>query len=121
MVSGRRVCSACLGLEFLVLLAGCGVVEETTTIPIPPTPTPGARFLMPTPGPPVSEVPLEPTPEMLPYYVQEGDTLSDIARRYGVSLDELIRVNNLQDPNRLSVGQQLWIPLPLEPTATPSP
>jgi len=120
-MAGRWMRCICLVLLLAVpLLSGCGGSAEVTEMPTP-TSTPGARFLMPTPGPPVTEPPLAPTPEMLPYIVQEGDTLSEIAQRYGVDLDELIAVNNLQDPNNLSIGQQLWIPVPLEPTATPSP
>jgi murein DD-endopeptidase MepM/ murein hydrolase activator NlpD len=42
--------------------------------------------------------------------VQQGETLSAIARHYGVSVDELARVNDLDDPSRLAVGQRLWIP-----------
>lgn len=120
-MAGRWMHRTCwLLLVAMLLLSGCGDGIVATEAPAP-TPTPGARFLMPTPGPPGTEVPLQPTPEMLPYYVQEGDTLSDIAQRYGVPLDKLIEVNDLKDPNRLSVGQKLWIPVPLEPTATPSP
>lgn len=120
-MAGRWMhCTSLLLLVAILLLSGCGDGLAATEAPAP-TPTPGARFLMPTPGPPATEPPLVPTPEMLPYIVQEGDTLSDIAQRYGVDLDKLIEVNNLQDPNRLSVGQKLWIPVPLEPTATPSP
>ncbi len=43
------------------------------------------------------------------YTVQSGDSLYSIARRYGVSVDELKRVNNL-GTNLLSLGQRLLIP-----------
>ena len=43
------------------------------------------------------------------YIVKSGDTLYGIASRYGVSVDELKRYNNLSS-NVLSVGQQLYIP-----------
>ncbi len=76
---------------------------------------------MPTPAAPVSLPPYTPAPEMIPYIVQEGDTLYEIALRYEVTLDELIQINNLTDPNNLTIGQELLIPLPTEPTPTPSP
>jgi len=42
--------------------------------------------------------------------VQSGETLSEIARAYGVSSQDIIRANNLQNPNVLRVGQKLFIP-----------
>jgi murein DD-endopeptidase MepM/ murein hydrolase activator NlpD len=44
------------------------------------------------------------------YVVQEGDTLSNIALRFGVTVDDLVAANGLSDPNQLSVGTQLIIP-----------
>lgn len=43
------------------------------------------------------------------YFVKNGDTLYGIASRFGVSVDELKRYNNLNS-NVISVGQQLYIP-----------
>ena len=44
------------------------------------------------------------------YIVQPEDTLSTIASRFNVSINDLMAANNLTDPNLLSVGQQLVIP-----------
>jgi len=44
------------------------------------------------------------------YIVQSGDTLSSIAARFGVSIDDLMSANGIADPNLLSAGQQLVIP-----------
>jgi murein DD-endopeptidase MepM/ murein hydrolase activator NlpD len=44
------------------------------------------------------------------YTVAPGDTLSVIANRFGISLDLLVQVNGISDPNRITVGQQLIIP-----------
>jgi len=44
------------------------------------------------------------------HVVQRGDTLYSIARRYGVSLWEIARVNGIADVNRIWVGQRLRIP-----------
>ena len=44
------------------------------------------------------------------YIVQEGDTLFSIARRFGVDMEELARVNGIDDPSTIYVGQRLIIP-----------
>jgi LysM repeat protein len=43
------------------------------------------------------------------YIVQSGDTLWDIASRFNVDLDELMRANDMEDGN-LSIGQEIVIP-----------
>ena len=42
--------------------------------------------------------------------VAAGETLSDIARRYGVTVASLAAANGITDPNRVRVGQSLTIP-----------
>ena len=48
---------------------------------------------------------------ILPYRVQPGDTLGAIAKKYHVTLEQLMAWNNIKDPNYLVVGQQLKIKL----------
>lgn len=43
------------------------------------------------------------------HVVQRGETLWAVARRYGVSVDQLVRLNELSDPDRLVVGQRLVV------------
>ena len=45
------------------------------------------------------------------YTVKRGDTLSKIANRYGITVNEIVSLNNIQNPNLIYVGQQLRIPL----------
>ena len=55
----------------------------------------------------------DPPPWHDPYrvhVVQRGETLYRIARRYGVNLWDLIRLNHISNPNRIYAGQQLIIP-----------
>lgn len=48
------------------------------------------------------------------YIVQPGDTLWKLAQRFGVTVADIIAANNLTDPNRLDVGQKLFIPVPAQ-------
>lgn len=43
------------------------------------------------------------------YIVRKGDTLSQIAKIYGVSVDYLVRRNNIQNPNIIYTGQIIEI------------
>ncbi len=44
------------------------------------------------------------------YTIRSGDTFYSIARRYGVSLDQLLAANPETDPDRLRVGDPVCIP-----------
>ena len=44
------------------------------------------------------------------YIVQQGDTLSAITLRFGISLEELLAANDITDPNSVKIGQRLIIP-----------
>jgi len=44
------------------------------------------------------------------YTVQDGDSPSTIADRFGVTVEELMAANNITDPTSLAVGQVLTIP-----------
>jgi murein DD-endopeptidase MepM/ murein hydrolase activator NlpD len=48
------------------------------------------------------------------YTVKSGETLGDIASRYNVSADEIARANELKNPNKLTLNQQLLIPVSSE-------
>ncbi len=62
----------------------------------------GQRLVVPcVPGDP---------PEVRVHTVRFGETLSGIAARYGTTVAELVRLNNLKDPNRIYVGQTLRLP-----------
>lgn len=44
------------------------------------------------------------------YYTRNGDTLWKIAKRFGSTVDEIIKINNLEQPDVLIPGEQLFIP-----------
>lgn len=45
------------------------------------------------------------------YKVKAGDTLTAIARQHGLPLTALIAANQLADPNRIQIAQQLIVPI----------
>ncbi len=44
------------------------------------------------------------------YIVQPGDTLTSIASRFELTVDDIIQANDLADPNQLFVGTELLLP-----------
>lgn len=71
-------------------------------------------------------------PDFVYYTVQQGDTLSTIAEEFGVTVEDILAANDLENPDALSVGDVLGIPLTpgavppvptdaLLPTDTPVP
>lgn len=77
---------------------------------------------------PLADTPAVPTATPFLHTIAEGETMSGIAWRYGVSLDDLLIANPGVDPGFLTIGQTLIIPGPegstvsgLLPTPTPVP
>lgn len=42
--------------------------------------------------------------------IQPGETLSGIALEYGITVEELVKLNNIADPNAIQAGQVLIVP-----------
>ena len=62
----------------------------------------------PSESPPESDVGARPTAPRNTHTVNEGETLGQIASRYGVRVDQLIKWNDLTC-GELSVGQTLYV------------
>lgn len=110
--------------------------EEGTPPAYPGLETPAAPGLLPTPtssapdgetgeelqtpteeeaggataAPPQGEEEAGPTGDVV-HTVVAGDTLGDLANRYGVSVEAIAAANDLPNVHTLDVGQQLLIPL----------
>jgi lipoprotein NlpD len=111
LVSHRRSVAAVLvGVALLVVTPACGIIggddkAETTTTPLatlPPTTT--------IPPTTTTAVPQE-------YIVQAGDSLSKIAKMFGVTVAALVAENNIPDPDKIVEGQRLKIPTPTTTTS----
>jgi len=134
-----------LGTQEGIMVAGVGSGTSTTTpsptlpsatpVPFSPTPVPPSPTPVPSSSPTASPT-ATPTrtatptatrprtcyvrPDWVPYIVQPGDTLSDIARRANIGLDELMRGNCLTSYTIL-VGQELRVPRMPTPRPTKTP
>lgn len=60
----------------------------------------------------ISAIPVwsPPQPAYTTHRVRRGETLSHIARRYGTSINAIMRSNNLRSANRIWPGQRLKVP-----------
>lgn len=47
---------------------------------------------------------------MVIYFVKPGDTLWKIAKKYRSTIEDIARINNIENPDKINVGMQLFIP-----------
>ena len=105
-----------VGLMLILTTLGCGgadrILPPTITLVRPPTDTPRPAD---TPAPTQTVRP-RPEPVQTIHVVQPGETLSQIAKKYGVSVAALTAANGLADPHLIKIGQELIIPGPASGT-----
>jgi LysM repeat protein len=87
---------------------------------------PGQSIIIPNPGmqlPTATPIPADlPRGTKIEYTVQAGDSLGGIATRFNSTVEEIMKLNELEDANAIFVGQILIIPVNLvTPTATRPP
>ncbi|MFH0953044.1 MAG: LysM peptidoglycan-binding domain-containing protein [Verrucomicrobiota bacterium] len=121
-----------MAVSAVVCIQGCGTTKRAGKVEPPPTPvmppkteTGTPTVLKPSIQPPVA---VEPAPSMAvpaesrTYAVQNGDSLSKIASRFGVSSREIAELNGIKDANKIRVGQKIVLPeyaKPVPPGAAP--
>jgi LysM repeat protein len=106
----------------LLLAAAAVVVAALALFFIPPMllDLGGGAAASPSPSPSLASPSVVPSPTATPaptplvYVVQPGDTLSKIAKKFGVGLDVLIEANKetIPNPDRIDVGDRVIIPTP---------
>ena len=88
----------------------------------------GSRLTVPTAGPAQAARPASGGGTASPasrgpanYTVKSGETISEIADRYGISSDRLLELNGIRDPKGLQVGSRLTVPTagPAKPAKPP--
>lgn len=79
-----------MALALCTLLAGCA------------TPSSSRAGALPTRA--------EPRQDLVTHKVEKGQTLYRIARAYGVSVEELMDANRIDDPRDLKLGEVLYVP-----------
>ncbi len=44
------------------------------------------------------------------YVIKSGDTIWKIAKKFGSTIDDIVRVNGMKNPDRINVGEKIYIP-----------
>jgi len=94
--------------------------EPPAALAFPPTPT-FTSTPTATATPTATSTPTAtPTPKLIYHEVQPGENLSIIAAEYDVSVEEIVKANNLPSAQYIRVGEKLLIPKGyIPPTPTP--
>jgi LysM repeat protein len=103
---------AALALFMLPALLGVGGSKPTGSA----TPTASSLIATATPGIASAAVPSQQV-----YVIKAKDTLSGVAKRFGITLAELLAANPaIKNPDKIALGQQIIIPPPSGGIASPS-
>jgi hypothetical protein len=109
------------GLPRIALLVGALAVAAIALFMLPallgfggggsssPSPSSSAPLASASVGPTVRP---EPTP--LVYVIKQGDNLLKVAKKFNVTLDDLLAANKdtITNPNKIAIGDQIIIPTP---------
>jgi LysM repeat protein len=126
-------------IAVLLLVAQSLISACSITIGPPPSTTPGPGEPTNTPIEQVHfDVTHVPSPTAVPptstpgpgaavpgatgkYTIKPGDTLSGIAQEFGITVEDLVKLNNITDPNQIQAGQVLTVPAKGAATSAPGP
>ena len=99
----------CATALLAALAAGCGSTGESTGT-LPPIASTTSTTTIPETTTTLPDV----------YVVQPGENISQIAQKLGVSLDDMLALNGITNPDHIERGQKLKVPKPgvVIPTTT---
>lgn len=109
-LSKANVLRVTIVILLLAALGACNAATQTTSDATytPPALTKIAVVVTPSPA-------FTPTPFSVTiterYTVRSGDTLGAISARFDISIDDLMKINGITNPNTLQIGQVLKIPV----------
>ena len=107
MSSGRKTALALIAMSAIAMVA---VFQLSRLGGTRATPTErGARPTVTT-TPSSTPAPAPTTGSPTQYLIMQGDTITSIARQFGVTAGAIVAANQLADPDQLTVGQALVIP-----------
>jgi LysM repeat protein len=110
LVSRRRSAAGVLvALSLASVVPACGMIGGDDK---PKSTTTALATLPPTTAAPATTTTVVPQE----YVVQAGDSLSKIAKMFGVTVAALVAANAIQDPDKIAEGQRLKIPTPTATT-----
>jgi murein DD-endopeptidase MepM/ murein hydrolase activator NlpD len=96
-------------LSLLIILSGCAPLDYNSgsNTVVKPMAAPAVLAYC-KPQPPIQ---LGPTPEFTQTYtIKSGDNLWQLARKFNVSADSLMRLNGIDTSNSLTVGRKIIVP-----------
>jgi LysM repeat protein len=76
----------------------------------PPAPAPKVETTAAPPSAPAAAPSAKPVAVPDTYKVEKGDNPYNIAKKFGVSYQELLTLNAIEDPTKLQIGQELKVP-----------
>jgi nucleoid-associated protein YgaU len=96
------VAVASLPLVLALAVAACGTTDKASSEPLPPIRTTTST----------STIPVTTLPEGVRqfYTIKRGDTLASIAGATGVTVQSIIDLNKIDNPDAIQAGQTLEIP-----------
>ena len=117
----------CVAVGCVVMMPGCGTARgpidenmdrEEIIMPRAMLDQPSETGLKSALQPPVKDIRSWPD-QTTTYVVRKGDSISDIAHRYGLSVREIAAMNSIKDSNMIRSGQKLILPGTIDVTGKP--
>lgn len=91
-----------LGVAVLTGAVACGTTDEASRETLPPLVTTTSTTNVTTTNPDEGKTRF--------YEIKSGDSIAEIALAFGVPASEIIRINNIENPDTIQVGQIIQIP-----------